>query len=119
MPDSSAVSRPRVTVLDVLRLASELVAFASLALWGFLAWPMPWSVVAGIGAPVAAILLWALFVSPRAVVAVPLGVRTIVELLIFVSATLALWALDLPWAGVAVGAFCVLIGVLVLRRDLR
>ncbi|GGD44617.1 hypothetical protein GCM10010915_27310 [Microbacterium faecale] len=118
---SSETSRagvgPRVTVLDVLRLVSELLAFGALAVWGFLAWPVPWNIVAGIGAPVAAILVWALFLSPKAVIRLPRFVRLVVELLVFVSATLALWALDLAWAGIAVGLFCIVVGVFVLRRD--
>ncbi|HLS92265.1 MAG TPA: YrdB family protein [Microbacterium sp.] len=110
---------PRVTALDVLRLLSEIVAFGSLAVWGFLAWPFAWNIVWGIGAPVVAILVWALFISPRAVVALPSLVRMIIELLVFVSATLALWALGLPWAGLAAGVFCVVVGVFVLRRETR
>ncbi len=108
---------PRVTALDVLRLVSELLAFGALAVWGFLAWPMPWNIVAGVGAPVAAILVWALFISPKAVIRLPRFVRLVVELLVFVSATLALWALELAWAGIAVGVFCIVVGVFVLRRD--
>lgn len=110
---------PRITALDALRLLSELVAFASLALWGFLAWNTPWSFVWGIGAPLIAILVWALFLSPRAVFHLPRLVRAVIELLVFVSATLALWGLGLPWAGLVVGAFCIVVGVLVGRRDLR
>ncbi|HJB63937.1 MAG TPA: YrdB family protein [Candidatus Microbacterium pullistercoris] len=108
---------PRVTALDVLRLVSELLAFGALAVWGFLAWPMPWNILAGVGAPVAAILVWALFISPKAVIRLPRFVRLVVELLVFVSATLALWALELAWAGIAVGVFCIVVGVFVLRRD--
>ncbi|HLT67529.1 MAG TPA: YrdB family protein [Microbacterium sp.] len=115
----SAGIGPRVTALDVLRLLSELLAFGSLCVWGFLAWSMPWSIVWGIGAPLVAILIWALFLSPKAVIALPRAIRTLIELLVFVSATLALWALDLPWAGLAVGAFCVVVGVFVLRREMR
>ncbi|MTE24521.1 YrdB family protein [Microbacterium sp. ZXX196] len=115
-PDAT---RPRITALDALRLVSEILAIASLALWGFLAWPLPWAVVWGLGAPIVAILVWAAFVSPRAIFRVPSVVRTLVEVLVFVSATLALWDLNLPWAGLAVGAFCVVVGVLTGRRALR
>lgn len=121
MPENPSpdVARPRITVLDVLRFLSELLAFGSLALWGFLAWPLPWSIVFGLGAPLVAILVWALFLSPRAVLHLHRDVRTVVELLVFVSATLALWALGLPWAGLSVGVFCVVIGVLHGRRGVR
>ena len=63
--------------------------------------------------------MWALFLSPRAVVYVPRLIRAVIELLVFASATLALWALGFPWAGLVVGAFCVVVGVLVGRRQVR
>jgi hypothetical protein len=50
------VARPGV--IDVVRLLTELVAFGTLALWGFLAFAFPWNLVFGLGAPVFAILLW-------------------------------------------------------------
>jgi len=115
----SAGIGPRVTPLDVLRLLSEIIAFGSLSLWGFLDWSMPWSIVWGIGAPLVAILVWALFLSPKAVFALPRAIRTLIELLVFVSATLALWALGLPWVGLGVGVFCVVVGVFVMRREMR
>ncbi|MBF0817435.1 DUF2568 domain-containing protein [Microbacterium paludicola] len=107
----------RISALDVLRFLTELVAVGSLALWGFLAWPLPWNIVAGLGAPALAILLWALFVSPKAVFAVHPFIRIVVELLIFLSATLAWWALGQPWIGLAVGVVSVAVGVAVARRD--
>lgn len=112
------VRPPRITVLDVLRFASELVAIASLAVWGFAAWDLPWNIVFGIGAPALAILVWALFVSPKAVFAVHPFIRALVELLVFLSATLAWWALGQPWIGLAVGVISVVIGVLHGRREL-
>lgn len=110
---------PRITALDALRFLSELLAFAALAFWGFLAWDTPWNFVWGFGAPLLAIFAWALFLSPKAVFHLPRFVRAVIELLVFVSATLALWGLGLPWAGVVVGVFCIVVGVLVGRRELR
>lgn len=101
----------------MLRFLTELVAVGSLALWGFLSWQLPWNVVAGLGAPALAVLLWALFVSPKAVLSVHPFVRIVVELLIFLSATLAWWALGQPWIGLAVGVVSVAVGVAVARRD--
>lgn len=115
--DVPGVRAARITPLDVLRFLTELVALGSLALWGFLAWPLPWNFVFGLGAPALAILLWALFVSPKAVLAVHPFVRIIVELLIFLSATLAWWALGQPWAGLAVGVVSVAVGAIVARRN--
>ena len=61
-------AQPQVGVWDVLRFVIELFAFVSLAVWGFIAWPLPWNIVVGIGAPLFAIVLWALFRSPKAVI---------------------------------------------------
>ncbi|MDO8381741.1 MULTISPECIES: YrdB family protein [Microbacterium] len=108
------VERPGV--IDIVRLLTELVAFGTLALWGFLAFAFPWNLVFGIGTPVFAILLWALFLSPRAVIAVHPFVAAFIELLIFVSATLAWWSLGQPWIGLAFGAVAVATGLVVGRR---
>jgi hypothetical protein len=108
------VARPGV--VDVVRLLTELVAFGTLALWGFLAFAFPWNLVFGLGAPLFAILLWAFFVSPRAVIAVHPFVAAFIELLIFVSATLAWWSLGQPWIGLAFGVVAVATGLVVGRR---
>lgn len=108
------VERPGV--IDIVRLLTELVAFGTLALWGFVSFAFPWNIVFGIGAPVFAILLWALFLSPRAVIAVHPFVAALIELLIFVSATLAWWSLGQPWIGLAFGVVAVATGLVVGRR---
>ncbi|ALJ19194.1 YrdB family protein [Microbacterium sp. No. 7] len=114
----AAGTRPAISALDVVALLCELVAFGTLAFWGFATWPMPWSLVIGIGAPVLAILLWALFVSPRAVVRVHPFVRALVELLVYASATLAWWDMGQAWVGVAFAVVAVTAGVLSGRRRL-
>jgi hypothetical protein len=53
----------------------------------------------GIAAPLVAILLWAFFVSPRAVIAVHPFVRALVELLVYASATIVWWTSGSPWIG--------------------
>lgn len=110
--------RAPLSAIDVLAFACELFAFASLAIWGFASWPFPWNIVAGIGAPVLAILLWALFVSPRAVLSVHPFVRGLVELLVYASATIAWWSLDQAWIGLIFGIVAVTIGVIAGRRRL-
>lgn len=102
--------------IDILAFVCGLFAFASLAIWGFAAWPFPWNIVAGIGAPALAILVWALFVSPRAVFAVHPFVRAVVELLVYVSATIAWWSLGQAWIGLAFGVVAVVVGVVAGRR---
>ncbi len=65
--------RPRPSAVEIGSVVCGLFAFVTLAIWGFTAWPLPWNIVAGIGAPAVAVLVWALFVSPRAVLAVLLA----------------------------------------------
>ncbi|WP_127820468.1 YrdB family protein [Microbacterium sp. CPCC 204701] len=110
--------RTPLTAIDILAFLCEIFAFATLALWGFTMWPFPWNVVVGIVAPVAAILAWALFVSPRAVIAVHPFVRAIVELLVYASATVAWWNMGNVWVGLAFGAVAIAVGVVAGRRRL-
>lgn len=109
-------TRPAISALDVVAFFCELFAFSSLLIWGFLAWPLPWNIVFGIASPVVAILLWALFVSPRAVIKVHPFIRALVELLVYASATIVWWSLDLPWVGLIFGAIAVTVGVITGRR---
>lgn len=111
-------TRPIVTGLDVVRFLAELFAFFTFAFWGFVAWPFPWNIVAGIAAPVAAIVLWALFVSPKAVIATHPFVRAVVELLIFAAATIAWWSMGQAWIGLAFAVVAITSGVLAGRRRL-
>lgn len=122
-PEKPAEPQPagvtgRVSALDLVRFLTELIGVATLALWGFATWPFPWNIVVGIGAPLVAILLWALFVSPRAVVRVHPFVRALVELLVFASASVAWWLMDQPWIGLGYGVVAVAVGVLAGRKSL-
>lgn len=96
---------PVLLANDLVRFVLEVAAIVIYAAWGFLSWPMPWNIVFGIGGPVLAILIWALFVSPKAVLRTDLFVRTIVEVILFAAAALALW--DLGW-GVPALVFAIL-----------
>ena len=109
-------TRAPLSAIDILAFVCHLFAFASLAIWGFAFWPFPWNIVIGIAAPVVAILVWALFVSPRAVLAVHPFVRAVVELLVFASATMAWWSMGAPWIGLGFGIVAVTVGVITGRR---
>lgn len=109
---------PALSAVDVLSVLCGLVAFATLALWGFASWTFPWNLVFGIGAPVAAILVWALFVSPRAVLAVHPFIRAVVELLVYLSATIAWWSMGQPWIGLGYAVVAVAVGLVSGRRRL-
>jgi len=109
-------TRAPLSPIDLLAFVCELVAFASLAIWGFALWPFPWNIVAGVGAPALAIVVWALFVSPRAVLAVHPFVRAVAELLVYVSASIAWWSMGLTWVGLVFGIVAVTVGVFAGRR---
>jgi hypothetical protein len=124
MPDTphdavgAAAERPRVTVLDIVRFLVELFAIFTFAFWGFVSWPFPWNIVAGLGAPALAILVWALFVSPKAVVPVHPFIRAMVELIVFAGAAVAWWSLGQPWIAAAFALVAVFSGALVGSRRL-
>ena len=67
-------------------------------------------------APALAILIWALFLSPRAVFAVHPFVRAIIELLLYAAATIAWWSLDQTWIGVGFALVATVTGLLTGRR---
>lgn len=108
----------RIGANDILRLLLELFAFVSLGVWGFVSFDVPLSIVVGIGAPVLAILLWALFRSPRAVFSVDVYGKSLVELLVIAATTLAWLDLGQPVVGVGYAVVAVVSGVIAGRKEL-
>ncbi len=109
----------RLGIADVIRFVLELFAFVTLGIWGFVAWPGPWlNVVLGIGTPLFAILLWALFCSPRAVVQLDAFGKALIEILIMGSAALAWLMLGQPILAVVFGVAAAISGVISGRREL-
>ncbi|PPF19743.1 4-amino-4-deoxy-L-arabinose transferase [Rathayibacter sp. AY1C3] len=102
----------------ILRFLLELVALATFALWGFASWDLPWNIVLGIGAPVVAALIWALFLSPRAVLAIDVYGRSLIELLVMGAAALAWLDLGQPVVAIVFGVLAVVSGVIAGRRSL-
>lgn len=113
-----ALPARRLDAIDLVAFLCELFAFVTLTVWGFTAWPLPWNIVVGIGAPLVAVLLWALFVSPRAVVRVHPFVRAFVELVVYASATIVWWAAGQAWIGIAFAVVAVSVGLVAGRRRL-
>lgn len=122
MPQDSVadtgVNRPALTALDVIRVVVLLVALASLALWGFGSWAMPWNIVVGVAAPVVTLLVWALFISPRAMLHLHPFLRALVKLLVYAAVTLAWWSVGQAWIGLAFAVVAVAAGVIAGRRAL-
>ena len=107
----------RIGPNDVLRFVLELFAIVSLGIWGFVVWPLPWNIVIGIGAPVIAILLWALFRSPKAVLRVDPFVKAIVEIVVMGAAAFAWWDLGQPIVAVVFAVIATVSGIINGRRE--
>jgi uncharacterized protein DUF2568 len=99
---------------EVLAFFLELAALAFLCWWGF----ATGSVALGIGAPLAAAVVWGLFAAPRARFSLPrIGVLA-VKVLVFGSATAALAAVGQP-VPAAVFAVIVVVNLAVEQRRRR
>lgn len=122
MPQDSlaeqGANRPAATPLDLVRVVVLLVGLATLALWGFGSWSMPWNIVIGLGAPLVTLLAWALFLSPRPVLRLHPFLRALVELLIYAAVTLAWWSMGQAVVGIAFAVVAVTAGVVAGRRAL-
>jgi hypothetical protein len=74
----------------VFRFVLELLALLALFLWGTsLSDDLAVQVILGLGAPLLVVIVWALFVAPKASRRLPDPLRLVVELVIFVLATVA------------------------------
>ena len=116
VPESREV---RLGPNDVLRFVLELFAFFTFAFWGFVAWPFPWNVAFGIATPLFAIVIWALFLSPKAVFHFDAFGRALVEIVLMGSAALAWLTLGQPIIAVVFGVLAVASGVIAGRREFR
>ncbi len=107
-----------IGVNEVLRFFLELFAFYSLGYWGYLAWPFPWPAIAFmIGAPLFAIVIWALFRSPRALIAVDIVGRGVVEIAVMGSAAVAWAMLGYPIVAIVFGIIAFGSGIINLRKE--
>lgn len=112
-------SQPKIGPNDVLRFFLELFAFVSLGIWGFTTFQLPWpGVLIGLGAPALAILAWALFLSPKAVLRIdPFG-QALVEIAVFSSAAIAWWLMGQPVVAVVFAVVAAVSGILHGRKQL-
>jgi len=116
VPESS--EKVSLTPNDILRFFLEIFAVVSLAIWGFSSWPLPWNIVLGIALPAVAILLWALFRSPKAVFSIDVFGKALVEIAVMAAAALAWWDMGVPVVAVVFGLLAVISGVVNGRREL-
>jgi hypothetical protein len=103
---------------QALRFLLELCALAALGSWGWQAGQtLPMRLGLGIGVPLAAAIVWGLFVAPKARLAVPSAVRLIIEVAFFGLATLGLAAIGRPYLAAALGIAYLLHRVLLFAAD--
>lgn len=109
----------RIGPNDILRFLLELFAFVSLGIWGFTAFPLPWpGLLVGLGAPALAILVWALFVSPKAVFRIDVFGKALVEIAVFSSAAIGWWMLGQPVVAIVFAVVAAVSGILNGRKQL-
>ncbi|MBT2498219.1 YrdB family protein [Agromyces sp. ISL-38] len=116
---TDARAETRIGPNDILRFFLELFAFVSLGIWGFMAFPLPWpGLLVGLGAPALAILVWALFVSPKSVFHIDVFGKALVEIAVFSSAAIGWWMLGQPVVGVVFAVIAAVSGILNGRKQL-
>ena len=100
-----------------VKFALELVAIGAFAYWGSRVDGTVVAFVAGIGAPLAAVVVWGLFAAPRASRRLPTPQRVPLELGVFALATVALVAAGLTAVGIAFAAVVVVNFALLVVLD--
>ena len=98
--------------LGVRFFVVELGALAAAAYWGWEATSGPGRWYLAVLAPAAVIVVWGLFISPKARIAVPRLAALAIELLLLGLVALGLAAAGPLWLGIAYGAVALVSGVM-------
>jgi Protein of unknown function (DUF2568) len=98
-----------------LRFLLELAALGALAYWGFHEFDGATGILVGIGAPLAAALVWGTFVAPKRRVRRGEALRWVVELIVFGAAAAALIATGAVVVGIVFACVAVANGVVVRK----
>ena len=89
----------------VFRFTLEIVVLVALFLWGTsVSGELIVQVVLGLGAPAVVIVVWGLFVAPRASRRLPDPQRLAIEIVVFGTAVLAFLAIEEPILAVLLAA---------------
>lgn len=95
---AGAPGSPAGATLELLRAVCHLAVLVAITWWALTEWPLPWpGILAGAGFFALTVLVWALFLSPRAVLHVDRFGRGLIELLFIAGAVAALLGLGAPW----------------------
>lgn len=95
-------------VMLLVRFLCELAMLAAFAYWGFHTANGVAGVLLGVGAPAVAATVWGLFLAPKRRIALPVAARVAIELAVFGTAVLALWATGQPSLAAGFAAAAVL-----------
>ena len=107
-----------MSILVALRSLVHLLLVLSIAAWGFLAFelPLPGALI-GLGMLLFAVVIWALFLSPKPVLVADRFGQAFVELLLAAGAVAALLALGVFWVIPAViGLLAVVLGFVAAKK---
>lgn len=107
------------SIPQFLRSLFHLAAVIMVTVWGFIAWPLPWpGILIGVGVLVLAVLLWALFLSPRPVLRTDRFAQAVFEVLLLAAAVAAMLSIGVFWLWpVLFGVAGVVLGYVVSSRQ--
>ena len=105
-------------MLQLVRAACHLAVVVLVSVWAFLDWPQPWpGLLTGFGFTLLAVLIWALFLSPRPVLHTDRFGRSLIELLFIGSGVGAMLVLGAPWwLALGFGVIAAVLGYIVPAR---
>ena len=87
---------------------AELGMLVGLSWWGLLAFPGVMSWVVGIGLPVAVLVIWQVFLAPKASMPPPLPAQFAARLLLLLTGAAALWVVGVPELAIAQAILAIL-----------
>lgn len=120
-PEPTTQADRSFLALQLLRSLCHLIVVVMVAVWAFTDWQLPWpGLLTGIGFTLLAVLIWALFLSPRPVLHTDRFGQSLIELLFIASGVGAMLALGVHWVvAVIFGVLAAVLGYVVPARLAR
>lgn len=118
MTETPASANRSDRTLVTVRGLAHLVIVVSVAIWAFVDWTQPWpGLLTGFGFTILAVLIWALFLSPRPVLHTDRFGQSLIELLFIGGGVGAMLAVGVPWIlPVVFGVAAAIVGYVVPAR---